>query len=136
MNADAGLREQLQDMLAKADRSLHAAREHLTKGDHDFAVSRAYYAVFYCLEATLLTRGLVFSRHGGVIAGFNQHFVKTGIFPRDFSERIARLFRQRQIGDYRFTVSISLEEASEVVRDAHALTVSIADHLRQQKFVG
>jgi len=34
-----------------------------------------------------------------------------GIFPKDFSKRIARLFRERQIGDYEFDISISADAA-------------------------
>jgi uncharacterized protein (UPF0332 family) len=65
-------------LLAKADRSLKSARRSFDEADYDFAVSRAYYAMFYAAEALLFSRGLTFARHTGVIAAFNQHFVRSG----------------------------------------------------------
>ncbi len=81
---------------------LQAIREQL--GDHlyDFASSRAYYAAFYAMQAILLTKDLSFSKHSGVIAAFNRQFIKTGVFPKEFSKLISRLFRERQTGDYEF----------------------------------
>lgn len=45
------------------------------------AVNRIYYALFYAVTALLLTKGLSSSKHGGVMALFNEHFVKTGKVP-------------------------------------------------------
>lgn len=39
-------------------------------GLYDFAVSRAYYAMFYIAEAFLLGQDLSFSSHAGVISAF------------------------------------------------------------------
>jgi len=41
-------------LLDKAERSLSAARLLLDQEHHDFAISRAYYAMFYVLRAFLL----------------------------------------------------------------------------------
>ena len=76
-------------MVKKARRSIAAANRHLQDGDHDFASSRAYYAAFYSMEAILLTIDLVFSKHSAVISAFNMHFLKTRIFPKEFSKLIA-----------------------------------------------
>ena len=46
------------------------AREFL----YDIAVSRAYYAMFYCAEALLDADGLAFSSHAAVVSGFGLHF--------------------------------------------------------------
>ncbi len=99
MDERESLKAQLQPMLQKASRSMMAAEKHIEEGDYDFASSRAYYAVFYALEAVLLTKSLAFSKHSAVIAAFNQHFIKTGVFPKEFSRFISRLFRERETGD-------------------------------------
>lgn len=125
---------QIGAMIAKAQRSLAAARAHLDSGDFDFASGRAYYAAFYCMEATLLTKGKLYSKHTGVISGFGEHFVLTGIFPKDFAKRIARLFRDRQIGDYEFGVSICETDAREDVEHAATIVRRISDHLHNQGF--
>jgi uncharacterized protein (UPF0332 family) len=102
MSSDPALREQLRNMLSKARRSLKAAQAHLTEADFDFAASRAYYAAFYAMEAALLTKGVTCSTHGGVLTTFSERFIKTGVLPCDFGAKAARLFRERQIGDYEF----------------------------------
>ena len=42
--------------------------------------SRVYYAMFYSVEALLLTEGISVSSHKGVISVFGERFIKTGIF--------------------------------------------------------
>ncbi|MDQ1316477.1 MAG: hypothetical protein QG588_124 [Candidatus Poribacteria bacterium] len=114
VNKDDILKDQLQTMIRKAQRSLAAAKRQIEEGDYDFASSRAYYAAFYAMEAVLLTQKLVFSKHSGVISAFNQHFIKAAIFPKEFSKLIAHLFRERQIGDYEFDLTaIGEDEARE-----------------------
>jgi len=134
MTVDPELLAQLRDICSKADRALAAASGHMTAGDYDFAASRAYYAAFYSIEAILLTQELVFSKHSGVIAAFNQHFVKTAVFPKEFSKRIARLFRERQIGDYEFDLSVSEEDAEQGIEDAQTIVSAVRQHLERQGF--
>jgi len=124
------LRAQIRAMVAKAQRSLAAARAHLDSGDFDFASGRAYYAAFYCMEAVLLEKGKSYSKHTGVISGFGEHLILPGIFPKDFAKRIAALFRDRQIGDYEFGVSISEADAREDVKHAALIVRMIADYLQ------
>lgn len=69
-------REQLKAMLKKARRYMKSAETLRLEADYDSAISRLYYAMFYCAEALLLTRGLRFSSHKAVISAFAQHFVK------------------------------------------------------------
>lgn len=135
MSTPDGLSVQLGQMIKKAYRSLAAARYNITAGDYDFASSRAYYAAFYAIEAILLTKNLSLSKHAGVIAAFNQHFIKPGIFPKEFSKMIERLFRDRQTGDYGFELSISEEEVNEDVQMAEKLIGSIEVYLIQNSFL-
>ena len=50
----------------------------------DFAVSRAYYAMFYVAEALLLGQGLSFSKHSAVLAAFGKRLTKPGIVSPEF----------------------------------------------------
>ena len=50
-------------LLEKARRSLDASKNLMERGDYDFSISRAYYSMFYCAEALLLTKDLKFSKH-------------------------------------------------------------------------
>jgi uncharacterized protein (UPF0332 family) len=58
---------EVRELLDKARRSLRAAERLLDGNDHDFAISRAYYAMFYAAQALLLGRGIRRSKHAGVL---------------------------------------------------------------------
>ncbi len=79
--------------LAEAD--LLLARRHLSG-----ALNRVYYAAFYAARALLATRELDSSRHSGVIALFQEHFVRTGLIVTDTARALPRAFEKRQTSDY------------------------------------
>lgn len=130
MNLDPALQEQLQSMLSKSRRSLKAAQNHLAEADFDFAASRAYYAAFYAMEAALLAKGVTCSTHGGVLSTFSERFIKTGLLPTEFGAKAARLFRERQIGDYEFDVSVKGPDAEQDVVVATEMLDAIERLLR------
>ena len=70
------------ELIRKSRRFLNLAEHLIGIGELDSAVSRIYYAMFYCAEALLLTRGRVYSRQEGVISAFGRYFVRSGIFRR------------------------------------------------------
>ncbi len=50
------------------------------------ALNRLYYAAFYAARALLATKQLDSSRHSGVIALFQEHFVRSGVVPIERSQ--------------------------------------------------
>lgn len=102
--------EQIRELLDKARRSLRTAEHIMEDGDYDFAVSRAYYAMFYTAQALLLTRGVRRAKHSGVLAAFNREFIRTGELPRDLFVYLRQGFGDRAEGDYDLT-RISEERA-------------------------
>ena len=64
------------------------------------ALNRLYYAAFYAARAVLATTDLDSSRHSGVIALFQKHFVKTDIVPAAVARTLPRAFESRQTSDY------------------------------------
>jgi uncharacterized protein (UPF0332 family) len=129
MKRDPALQTQLLSMMSKATRSLNAARVHQETHDCDFAASRAYYAAFDAMEASLLSLGITCSTHSGTIATFSKEFIRSGILPQSFGVLAARLFRERQIGDYEFDVSVSKTDADQDIQAAVSLVEAIARHL-------
>jgi uncharacterized protein (UPF0332 family) len=99
-----------QALLTKARRSLAAARRLAADGDLDFAVSRAYYAMFYVAQAFLLGRGLRYSKHSAVIAAFGQEFAKPDEALREFHHGIVEAQDARTLGDYQIEVTVSAED--------------------------
>ena len=96
-----------QGLLTKARRSLAAARRLAADGDLDFAVSRAYYAMFYTAQAFLLGRGLRFSKHSAVIAAFGQEFAKDDEALREFHHGIVEAQDARNAGDYQIELILA-----------------------------
>ena len=112
------MRPEAAKLLAKASRSLEAARDHLEKGDADFAASRAYYAMFYAAEALLVERGLQFKKHSGVHAAFGEHFAKTGVLDPRFHRWLLDAFDLRLEGDYGFEAALVAEDVTEMLTRA------------------
>lgn len=104
----------------KAKESLSAAQLLHDNGMYDFAVSRAYYAMFYVAEALLLGEGKTFSKHSGVIAAFGQQFVKTGQVAADFHRYLIEGQASRNISDYDASSSLTKEQSEEQIRRAKA----------------
>jgi len=95
----------------------------------DFAASRAYYAMFYAVEALMLDRDLSFSKHSAVIAAFGKHFVKTGIFDNRFHRSLLNAFDRGNAGDYGITHTVSKEKANQTIAEAGELPAEIKRHL-------
>lgn len=71
-------RDDILCLLKLAEDSIRAAQILLAEDLPRFAVSRAYYAMFYTAQALLLTQGLEFTKHSSVVARYGQVFAKTG----------------------------------------------------------
>jgi uncharacterized protein (UPF0332 family) len=108
--------KEIQGLLKRSQIYMKSAEILLREKDFESAVSRSYYAMFYCVEALLLTKNIVFSSHKGVISAFGEHFIKTGIFPKEMSREFIRAFEKRQISDYEYTLTIEENEAMEIYR--------------------
>lgn len=106
------------EILRKARKSIEAARTLFENGFYAFALSRAYYSMFYCAEAILMTKNIRVSKHSAVIALLGRDFVKTGEIPHKFFTYLRTTFNLRQTADYSFVVDITEEEARENIRRA------------------
>ena len=106
-------------LLRKARESLRGARvlayQELL---YDFAVSRAYYVMFYVAEAFLLGDGLAFSKHSAVISAFGERFAKTGRVPAEFHRYLLDGGDRRNTGDYGLGPGLSKAEADEQIARA------------------
>lgn len=116
-------------LIKRARRYLKSAEILLKDKDNESSVSRTYYAMFYCAQAALLTKELSFSSHKRAISAFGEHFVKTGIFPKEMGRELNRTFEKRQIGDYEYTFVISDDEAEQILRSGKEFVNTIASWL-------
>ena len=65
--------------LQKAKRNLEVVESLIRDGYYNFAINRSYYAVFDAMRAVNALEGFDSNKHSGVIAHFNQFYVKTGV---------------------------------------------------------
>jgi uncharacterized protein (UPF0332 family) len=107
--------------LEKAAIYIHSARLLHHSGDMDSAASRLYYAMFYCAEALLLSDGLRFSSHRGVISSFGEKFVKQGRASPKYHEWLRDAFDKRQYGDYRVLSGLESEDVRLMVERAECV---------------
>lgn len=98
-------------LVAKARESVQAARLLAREGYHDFAASRAYYAMFYLAQAFLLGEGLAFSKHSAVIAAFGKHFAHAGKLPPEFHRYLIEAQDARNVGDYQIGPALTGPQA-------------------------
>jgi uncharacterized protein (UPF0332 family) len=120
--------ESIRALVQKAEQSLKAATLLFDEGYYDFSASRSYYAMFYCAEALLFTKGLGFSKHSAVISFFGKEFVKTKTMPEKLHVFLRDAFDLRRVGDYE-TVSVSKEEAEETIRRAEEFLKATKTHV-------
>lgn len=77
--------------------------------------NRLYYAAFYAVSALLVRNGYSATKHSGIKALFNRHFVKTGKVSKEKGRLYNRLFDLRQEGDYLDFVSLDSETVEPLV---------------------
>lgn len=124
--------QDIEDLIQKARESLAAAALLLEQGYADFAVSRGYYAMFYAAEAALLSQGLAFSKHAGVIAAFGQHLAKPGHLPRHLHRYLLDAFDARQISDYDAPGMVGEERAKRLLTWAHEFVEAVIAFLKDE----
>ena len=78
-----------------ANYRLERAKQDLSDAEFNYndkrylnANNRAYYAIFHAIRAVLVLERVDFKRHKDVLAYFNQHYLKTEIFPKMIGRKI------------------------------------------------
>lgn len=117
-----------QGLLEKARRSLQAAKLLNTQQLAEFAVSRAYYAMFYVAEALLEGENLTYSKHSAVIAAFGQKFAKPGRIPVEFHRYLIAAEQSRIRADYNIEPNLTQADAALIIERAEAF-VAFAQQL-------
>ena len=64
------------------------------------AVNRLYYALFYAVNALLVSNEIYSQSHSGMKSQFSLHFIKSGKLDKKYGKLLAQLYDWRQKGDY------------------------------------
>ena len=120
----------IQYRMERAYESLNDARLMLAqKGSNASIVNRAYYAMFYAALALLITVDKGSSKHQGVIALFDENFIKTNALPKELGKLFHRAFDMRQSGDYRDMLVVTEQQAVDAVNAADRFISAIEEKL-------
>lgn len=95
------------------------------------ALNRAYYCIFHAIRAVNILQGFDSSKHSGVIAYFNQNYVKKEIFPKDLSKIIRTASESREKADYLDFFVASKEEAEKQIIRAEEFVNEIEEFLKK-----
>lgn len=121
------MKEQIHRLLEHAEATLDDAEFLYQDGRVLALANRAYYAIFYCICALLLTEGVVTKKHEGARVKFHELFVKTGKFSVEMGKLVARNFDARQSADYDMEANITEEQAQQLLEGARTFyTLTIA----------
>lgn len=119
--------------LEKAKEDLKTAKDNLADKHFRASVNRAYYAIFHALRAVTALDQFDSGKHSGIIAYINQHYVKTGIFDRDFSKAVDQSFRLREKADYDDFAVITEEDAIAQIAKSESVVSTVEVYLLSLK---
>lgn len=120
--------------LDKAERAIRAARVQRDAGLPEFAVSDAYYALFYVAEALLLERGMTFRSHGTVHGAYGREFTKPGVLDRKHHRHLLDAFELRVEADYMMDAELPDGAVDEVIGWAEAFLEEAQDWLNGEVY--
>lgn len=95
------------------------------------SVNRSYYAIFHCLRAVTALDSFDSSKHSGIIAFFNMHYVKTGIFDKTVSKMLDKAYRWREKADYKDYEEVTENTAKEQIMNAEKIMSVIEPYLQK-----
>ena len=104
------------------------AREGLWHG----VINRAYYAMFYATLALTVFRNETISKHSGVISFFDRDFVRSGIFPKEYSRMLHVAFDRRQSNDYGEFSELAQIDVEAALKDAEIFVETVSQYLQKQ----
>ena len=116
---------------AQAEESLQAAKYCFEKKLYRDSLNRSYYAVFYSVKAVLSLEGIDFKRHKDAVGYFNQHYVKTEIFPKIISKKIGQATKIREDSDYDDEFIPSNERTEEQINTAREVIELVQKYLNE-----
>ena len=121
---------------------IEAAKEKLDSAEilfkhkkYDDAVSRAYYAVFHCAQALLLSIGVKAESHSGVRQLFGLHFIKNGEFSKKYGKYLKNLKDDRENGDYGIFSILEKDDAQKGIKEAEEFVAETLRYLKENKYI-
>ena len=116
--------------MERAQKCLNSADNLLSMEDYLAVLNRSYYAIFHAVRSILALDGIDRKKHSGVISYFQQNYVKTEIFNKEFSRIVQEAFEVRQEADYEDFYVISKEEVEIQMSNAKKFVDAVEEYLK------
>ena len=96
------------------------------------AANRMYYAVYHAVCALLINDGHQVNTHKGSHALFSQHYIKTGILPREYGQLYNQLQTMREESDYNCAYDVEIDELQQRIEPAKRFIEDIKKLVNKQ----
>ena len=93
------------------------------------AANRSYYAIFHAMRSVLALDCFDSKRHSGILSEFSRRYIKTEIFPKDFSGLIYNAFEVRNDSDYDDFYVISKEDTAAQIENAKTFLAAVEEYI-------
>lgn len=118
--------------IQSAKEALESAKILMNAQSYKAANNRAYYAIFYAVNAVHALNGVSYKRHKDAIANFNKEYVRTEIFPRELGRKIARAEMVRHASDYDDFYIAAKKDVHEQVASAEDVINAVENYFQSK----
>ena len=118
--------------LEKSLSCIEAAELNFETKPYETSLNRSYYAIFHSVRAVLALDGVDRKKHSGVIAYFQQNYIKTGIFDKKFSRMISDAFDVRMDSDYEDFFVYSHDDVEKQLGNAKLFYEEMKKYVEEQ----
>jgi len=115
--------------LEKAAADLKASESLLSSGLFSQSVNRSYYAMFHAARAVLALDRFDSKRHSGVVAFFNQRYIKTGKIELSYFAMLTRAQQLRNNSDYDDFYQANEEDAKLLTANAREFIERVKSYM-------
>jgi uncharacterized protein (UPF0332 family) len=115
----------------KAREELQAAKYLLEKNIIKSSLSSSYYSIFHAARTLLVFEKLDSKKHSGVIALFNEKYIKPGLLDEKAKDILTKAFYLRVDSYYKDFYLASQKEAAEQIKNAEYFLNLIVNFIKQ-----
>ena len=95
------------------------------------SANRSYYAIFHAINALNALEGVGYKKHSAVMSHFNQVYIKTEIFDKEYGKIANTAFDLRKDNDYADFYIVSKKEVIEQHENAVEFVNRIEKHIKE-----
>lgn len=119
--------------LSKAETELSISKVLFENKFYAKSLNSSYYTMFYAVRALLALDKLDSKKHSGVLNYFNNLYIKTEKFSKEYFKYLNSAFTIRLQSDYNDFFVATKKDAENQIENAQKFLVAVKDFLANQK---